>query len=37
MTIEELKEKYTYETSNFVAIDGLDTHYCDEGEGKLYY
>ena len=35
MTIDELKEKYTYETSNFVVIDGLDIHYCDEGEGEI--
>jgi len=32
MTIYELKEKYTYETSSFVEIDGLDIHYCDEGD-----
>ena len=32
MTIDELKEKYTYETSSFVEIDGLDIHYCDEGD-----
>ena len=34
MTIDELKEKYTYETSNFVTIDELDIHYCDEGDGE---
>ena len=35
MTTDELKEKYTYETSNFVTIDGLGVHYCDEGVGKV--
>jgi len=35
MTVDELKEKYTYETSKFVTIDGLDIHYCDEGEGDV--
>jgi len=35
MTLDELKEKYTYKTSKFIAIDGLDIHYCDEGEGEV--
>jgi len=35
MTTDELKEKYTYETSSFVTIDGLGVHYCDEGVGKV--
>ena len=35
MTLEELKEKYTYKTSKFIPIEGLDIHYCDEGEGEV--
>ena len=35
MKIDELKEKYTYETSRFVTIDELDVHYCDEGDGEV--
>lgn len=35
MTIEELKQKYTYETSKFVTIDELNVHYCDEGVGEI--
>lgn len=35
MTLDELKEKYTYETSRFIKIDDLDIHYCDEGEGDV--
>ena len=35
MKIDELKEKYTYETSRFVTIDELDIHYCDEGDGEV--
>ena len=35
MKIDELKEKYTYETSKFVTIDELDVHYCDEGDGEV--
>jgi len=35
MTTDELKEKYTYETSKFVTIDELDIHYCDEGDGEV--
>jgi len=35
MTVEQLKDKYTYDTSRFVEIDELDIHYCDEGEGDV--
>ena len=35
MTLEELKEKYTYKSSGFIPVDGLDIHYCDEGEGEV--
>lgn len=35
MTLEELKEKYTYKSSRFIPIEGLDIHYCDEGEGDI--
>lgn len=31
--VEELKEKYTNEASQFIEINGLDVHYRIEGEG----
>lgn len=35
MTVDELKDKYTYVTSKFINVDGLDIHYCDEGGGEV--
>ncbi|HKL40539.1 MAG TPA: alpha/beta hydrolase [Cryomorphaceae bacterium] len=29
--LEELKSKYTLESSGFLPIDGMDVHYADEG------
>lgn len=31
--IDELKERYANEESEFIDIDGLEVHYRDEGEG----
>jgi pimeloyl-ACP methyl ester carboxylesterase len=32
LPLEELKAKYTNETSSFIAVDGMDVHYRDEGD-----
>lgn len=33
LSLTELREKYSKENSRFVDIDGVDLHYCDEGQG----
>lgn len=35
MSLEELIEKYTNEHSRFVEVQGLNTHYRDEGKGEV--
>ncbi len=34
LPVEELKQKYTNDASQFIEIDGLKVHYRDEGEGN---
>ena len=33
--VEELKEKYANETSEFIEVQGMQVHYRDEGEGDV--
>ena len=34
--LSEIKKKYTNASSKFVAIQGMNVHYRDEGEGPVY-